>query len=115
MLRSLLAILTVLVPTIAWAQIDPSPPITLPELNVKLGGGDGNFVDALKVMERHLADRSFFVADRYTIADIALYAYTHVAGEGGFDLAPYPAIETWLARVREQPRHVPITHAEGIS
>jgi len=65
--------------------------------------------DALAVMEDHLARNDFFVADAYTIADIALYAYTHVAHEGGFDLAPYPAVRTWLERVREQPRHIPIT------
>jgi glutathione S-transferase len=66
---------------------------------------------ALGVMEGHLATREYFVGSRYSIADIALYAYTHVAPEGGFDLAPYPAINTWLARVRAEPRHVPITHA----
>ena len=64
---------------------------------------------ALDVMEEHLGANPFFVGGRYTIADIALYAYTHVAGEGGFDLAPYPALRAWLGRVREQPRHVPIT------
>jgi glutathione S-transferase len=64
---------------------------------------------ALGVMEGHLAGRSFFVGERYSIADIALYAYTHVAEEGGFPLAPYPAIRAWLARVASQPRHVPIT------
>jgi glutathione S-transferase len=64
---------------------------------------------ALAVMEGHLATRSFFVADTYTIADVALYAYTHVAPEGGFDLAPYPAVRRWLERVASQPRHVPIT------
>jgi glutathione S-transferase len=66
-------------------------------------------VAALGVMEAHLAQRSFFVGERYTIADIALYAYTHVAEEGGFALAPHPAIRAWLARVANQPRHVPIT------
>jgi glutathione S-transferase len=64
---------------------------------------------ALGVMEAHLAGRSFFVGERYSIADIALYAYTHVAEEGGFPLASYPAIRAWLARVASQPRHVPIT------
>jgi glutathione S-transferase len=64
---------------------------------------------ALTVMERHLAGRSFLVGDRYTIADIALYAYTHVAPEGGFELAPYPAVRAWLERVRAEPGHVPIT------
>ena len=66
-------------------------------------------VATLGVMEGHLATRTFFVAERYTIADIALYAYTHVAEEGGFALAPYPAIRTWLARVAGQPGHIPIT------
>jgi glutathione S-transferase len=64
---------------------------------------------ALDVMEQHLARQPFFVAERYTIADIALYAYTHVAGEGGFDLAPYPSLRAWLGRVREQPGYIPIT------
>jgi len=74
-------------------------------LAMKKKGG----LDALSVMERHLASRAFFVAGRYTIADIALYAYTHVAEEGGFPLAPYPAIRAWLERVAAQPNHVPIT------
>jgi glutathione S-transferase len=64
---------------------------------------------ALRVMEQQLAGRRFFAAERYTIADVALYAYTHVAHEGGFDLTPYPAVRGWLERVRSQPRHVPIT------
>jgi glutathione S-transferase len=61
---------------------------------------------ALDVMEQHLATRTFFVAERYTLADIALYAYTHVADEAGLDLTNYPAIRAWLERVRTQPRHV---------
>ncbi len=68
---------------------------------------------ALGVMERHLAAHPYFVAGQYSIADIALYAYTHVAGEGGFDLNPYPAVRTWLDRVRAQPRHIPITDPVG--
>jgi glutathione S-transferase len=65
---------------------------------------------ALEAMERHLADdREFLVADRYTIADIGLYAYTHVAPEGGFALDDYPAINAWLARVASQPGHILIT------
>jgi glutathione S-transferase len=67
--------------------------------------------DALGVMEGHLKSREWFVGERYSIADIALYAYTHVAGEGGFDLASYPAIRAWLERVRSQPRHIPITQS----
>ncbi len=65
--------------------------------------------DALSVMEGHLKSHDWFVGSRYSIADIALYAYTHVAHEGRFDLAKYPATRAWLARVRSQPRHIPIT------
>lgn len=64
---------------------------------------------ALDVMEGQLGARSFFVGERYGLADIALYAYTHVAHEGDFDLARYPAIRAWLARVAAQPGHVPIS------
>jgi len=64
---------------------------------------------ALAVMDGHLRARRFFVDDTYSVADIALYAYTHVADEGGFDLEPYPAVGEWLERVRAQPGHVPIT------
>jgi glutathione S-transferase len=61
---------------------------------------------ALGVMEQHLGSRRFFVADRYTIADIALYAYTHLAHECDFDLGRYPAIRRWLGRVAAEPGHV---------
>ena len=61
---------------------------------------------ALDVMEKHLSGREFFVGGGYTIADIALFAYTHCAADGGFDLAAYPAICAWLARVQAQPRFV---------
>lgn len=64
---------------------------------------------ALDVMEGHLARNEFFAAGRYTIADIALYAYTHVADEGGFDLGRYRAVGAWLDRVRSQPGHTPIS------
>ena len=64
---------------------------------------------ALRVMDGHLKDREFFVGDRYSIADISLYAYTHVAHEGGFDLGRFPFINAWLERVAAQPGHVPIT------
>jgi glutathione S-transferase len=67
--------------------------------------------DALGVMEGHLKSREWFVGERYSVADIALYAYTHVADEGGFDLARYPAILAWLERVKSQPRHIPITRS----
>jgi glutathione S-transferase len=61
---------------------------------------------ALDVMEQHLATQQFLVGERYTIADIALYAYTHVAHEGGFDLSGYTNIRSWLGRVKRQPGYV---------
>lgn len=66
---------------------------------------------ALRVMEQHLSQHAFFVAERYSIADIALYAYTHVAHEGGFDLSHYPAVLAWLERVKAQPGHVTMSDA----
>ncbi len=63
---------------------------------------------ALDAMERHIAGREWFVGERFTLADIALYAYTHVAGDGGLELGGYAAIGAWMARVRAQPGHVPL-------
>jgi glutathione S-transferase len=60
-------------------------------------------------MERHLDGREFLVGDRYSIADISLYAYTHVAPEGGIALDAYPAVRAWIERVAVQPGHIPIT------
>lgn len=85
----------------ATAGVTPSDAVAAE----RRGGGEA----ALAAMERHLQGRQFLVADRYTIADIALYAYTHVAPEGGFELEPYPAIEGWLNRVAAQPGHISIT------
>src|SRR5207253_988872 len=67
----------------------------------------------IPVMEQRLATRRFFVGERYTIADVALYAYTHVAHEGGFDLAAYPNVRAWLARIAAEPGHVTITHRQS--
>jgi glutathione S-transferase len=64
--------------------------------------------EALRVLDEHLATRKFLVGERFTIADIALFAYTHCAGDGGFDLAPYRALGPWFSRVREQRGHLPI-------
>ncbi len=64
---------------------------------------------ALDVLEEGLRGRKYLVADQYSLADIALFAYTHVAHEGGFDLAPYPNIRGWCDRVASQPRWAPIT------
>lgn len=63
---------------------------------------------ALRVMEQHIAANEFFAAGRYTIADIALYAYTHTAHESGFDLTSFPALRGWLKRVADKPGHVAI-------
>ena len=68
---------------------------------------------ALGVMDEHLATRRFFVAERYTIADIALYAYTHVADEGGHDLSAYGNVRAWLDRVAAQPGHIRIDVRPG--
>ena len=65
--------------------------------------------DALGVMEEHLVRNDYFAGGRYSVADISLYAYTHVADEGGFDLGGYPAILAWLERVSSQPKYIPIT------
>jgi glutathione S-transferase len=87
-----------------WAEFSPVKPAEA-EVAAKLSGG----YRALDAMERHLTGRAFLVAERYTIADIGLYAYTHVAQEGGFDLSSYPSIRAWLERVAAEPGHVLIT------
>jgi glutathione S-transferase len=82
-----------------WLAIAADEPP--PEVDLEALRRDGHA--ALKVMERYLDSREFFVGERFTIADIALYAYTHVAPEGGVDLDQYPAVEAWLGRVAAQP------------
>ena len=67
----------------------------------------------LKILDDHLAGHRFLVAERYTIADICLYAYTHNCHEGGFDLTPYPSIRAWLELVAAQPRFVPMSPARA--
>jgi glutathione S-transferase len=64
---------------------------------------------ALGVMETHLAGQDWFAGENYSIADIALYGYTHCAAEGGFDLSRYPAVSAWLARVVREPGHIPLS------
>ncbi len=78
------------------------------ELKAKIAETMPRGYAALGVMERQLALTPFLVGDTYTVADIALYAYTHVAHQGGFDLANYPAIRAWLARVAQTPGFVPM-------
>jgi glutathione S-transferase len=84
-----------------WTPADSARRAELPRLRER-----GH--QALAVMERHLLAAPWFTGPQYGIADIALFAYTDVAGEGGFDLAPYPAIREWLARVRATPGFVPM-------
>lgn len=69
---------------------------------------------ALDVMEQHLATRAFFVGERFSLADISLYAYTHVADEGGFSLNDYPHIRAWIARVQDQPGHISMDQAAAL-
>lgn len=64
---------------------------------------------ALGVMETHLKKNDWFAGGRYSVADIALYGYTHSAADGGFDLARYPAVSAWLARVTSQPGYIPLS------
>ena len=85
-----------------WAEAGTSHPDE--EVQAKRRGGER----ALQALDDHLAGRRFLVGDAYSIADIALYGYTHVAPEGGFSLQPYPAVEAWLAAVADHPGHVPI-------
>ena len=66
------------------------------------------YVRALGVMEQRLRDHDFVAGGKFTIADIALFAYTHVADEGGFDLRDYPAVLDWIERVRSRPGHTPM-------
>jgi glutathione S-transferase len=87
-----------------WVAISADPPPAA-EIEARRVAGRA----ALGAMERHLGDRRYLVGERFTIADIALYAYTHVAPEGGLDLEPYPAVRGWLERVAVQPGIVPIT------
>jgi glutathione S-transferase len=96
-------------PTIAVARfmlsVSGEPERFAAELPVKQAGG----YRALDAMERHLDDRAYLVGDSPTLADISLYAYTHVAGEAGLDMSRYPAIGAWLDKIAALPGHVPIT------
>jgi len=87
-----------------WVAYSGTPERFVDQVAGKMEGGYA----ALDAIERHLDGRTFLVGERYSIADVSLYAYTHVAHEGGFDLAPYPSIRSWLDGVASQPRHVTI-------
>jgi glutathione S-transferase len=95
-------------PTIAvvrfWVAYSGRPEEFAPERPAKTKAG----VRALRRLDAQLDGKSFVVGDTFTLADIALYGYTHVAEEGGFSLEPYPAVRAWLERVASQPGHVPI-------
>jgi glutathione S-transferase len=87
-----------------WVAYSGRPEAFAARLPERLEAG----YQALAAMERHLDERAFFVGHDLTLADIALYAYTHVAHEGGFDLGPYPAVRAWLDRMASARGHVPI-------
>jgi glutathione S-transferase len=102
-----------------FEQYDHEPAIAVARFWVRYSGRPEAFADrlderraagnrALEAMERHLVDREFFVGESPTLADIALYAYTHVADEAGIDLGAYPAVGAWLGRISAMPGHVPI-------
>ncbi len=102
-----------------FEQYDHEPAIAVARFWLAYSGRPDDFADrlpertaaghrALAAMDRHLDDRQFLVGDSLTVADIALYGYTHVADEGGFDLESYPAVRRWLARVAAEPGHVSI-------
>jgi glutathione S-transferase len=102
-----------------FEQYDHEPAIAVVRFWLRYSGRPEEFADrvaertaagyrALDALERGLDGRSWLVGDAMSLADIALYAYTHVAHEGGFDLGRYPAIRTWLSRVASEPGHVSI-------
>jgi len=102
-----------------FEQYEHEPAIAVVRFWLTLSGDPGAYADrvpgkqavgyrALDAMERHLGGRDWLVGDGITLADIALYGYTHVADEGGFDLGRYPAIRAWLARVAAEPGHAPM-------
>jgi glutathione S-transferase len=70
---------------------------------------------ALEIMNRHLAKAWWLAADAFTIADIALYAYTHVAPEGGFDLSKYRGVQQWLERIESRPGYVPLMQTPPVT
>ena len=89
----------------AWIAFFGIPPGKERELEERIQKGYA----ALDIMEGELKQRPFFAGERYSLADISLYAYTHVAEEGRFDLGRYPALRAWFERVQAQPRHLRLT------
>ena len=104
---------------IFFEQYDHEPNIAVARFWLMYADSPGQYADALPArheggyraldaMERRLAGRAYLVGERLSIADIALYGYTHVADEGGFDLGRFPGVREWIARVADEPGHVPI-------
>jgi glutathione S-transferase len=102
-----------------YEQYDLEPALAVVRFWVAYSGRADEFADrlpermragrrVLATLEQRFADHPYAVRDSLTLADIALYGYTHVAEEGGFELEPYPAVRTWLERVAAEPGHVPI-------
>ena len=102
-----------------FEQYDHEPAVAVARFWLAYSGDPGAYADrmpekhaagyrALDAMERHISDREWFVGDTPTLADIALYGYTHVAHEGQFEMERYPAIRAWLDRVAAMPGHVPM-------
>ena len=87
-----------------WVAYSGRPEQFEPQRPAKMKDGEA----VLKTLDAFLSDHRFFVGDRFSLADIALYAYTHVAEEGGFDLQSHSAVLEWLDRVAAQPGHVTI-------
>jgi glutathione S-transferase len=87
-----------------WVAYSGKPEVFADRLPERMVAGNR----ALGALERHLERQQYLVGDWYSLADIALYGYTHVAPEGGFDLDPYPAVRAWLDRVAAEPGHVTI-------
>ena len=87
-----------------WVAYSGRPDEFADQLPAKLKAGER----VLRALEQHFDGREYAVGDSLTLADIALYGYTHVAEEGGFSLDPYPALRAWLRRVASEPGHVPI-------
>ena len=102
-----------------FEQYDLEPSIAVVRFWVAYSGRAQEFADrlpermeaghrALAALDRHLDGRRYLVGDSYSLADLAVYGYAHVAEEGGFELDPYPVVRGWIDRVAAEPGHIPI-------
>ena len=87
-----------------WVGLDKLSELQRVQLGPKRSAGDA----ALKLMDEHLTDREWFVGERMSLADICLFAYTHVAGDAEFDLRSYPAVIRWIERIKGRPGYLPM-------